>query len=253
MTKQQFIETIAKSAKTVCKERGYGYAQYATCCAQACCESGYGQSAIMANANAFFGIKATKSWVNAAKYGGKVYNAKTKECYDGKTYTSISACFRAYNSLDDSVRDYFDLIEGKRYAASLQASSVAEAIKIIHEGGYATSPTYQTTILNFYREINVLIDNVWNGVYNKEEDVKVYYPVLRRGFTGKNQAVKRLQKLLNKCGYGLAEDGIFGPLTDLAVRDYQSKNVDSNGAKLEVDGCVGPKTWSSLNKLEKGA
>ena len=150
MTKQQFIETIAKSAKTVCKERGYGYAQYATCCAQACCESGYGQSAIMANANAFFGIKATKSWVNAAKYGGKVYNAKTKECYDGSTYTSISACFRAYNSLDDSVRDYFDLIEGKRYAASLQASSVKDCIKIIHEGGYATSPTYQSTICNFY-------------------------------------------------------------------------------------------------------
>lgn len=243
MTKQQFIETIAKSAKTVCKERGYGYAQYATCCAQACCESGYGQSAIMANANAFFGIKATKSWVNAAKYGGKIYNAKTKECYDGSTYTSITACFRAYNSLDDSVRDYFDLIEGKRYAASLQASSVAEAIKIIHEGGYATSPTYQSTILNFYREINVMIDNVWNGVYNKEEDVKVYYPTIRMGTcAGKSQAVKTLQTKLNVFGYGLAVDGCWGPLTQAAVLDFQRKQ------KIDVDGIVGPITWARLQK-----
>lgn len=243
MTKQQFIETIAKSAKTVCKERGYGYAQYATCCAQACCESGYGQSAIMANANAFFGIKATKSWVNAAKYGGKVYNAKTKECYDGSTYTSIRACFRAYNSLDDSVRDYFDLIEGKRYAASLQASSVAEAIKIIHEGGYATSPTYQTTILNFYREINVLIDNVWNGVYNKDKDVKVYYPTIRMGTcAGKSQVVKTLQTMLNVFGYRLAVDGCWGPLTQAAVLDFQRKQ------KIDVDGIVGPITWARLQK-----
>lgn len=243
MTKQQFIETIAKSAKTVCKERGYGYAQYATCCAQACCESGYGQSAIMANANAFFGIKATKSWVNAAKYGGKVYNSKTKECYNGKTYTSISACFRAYNSLDDSVRDYFDLIEGKRYAASLKASTVAEAIKIIHEGGYATSPTYQSTILNFYREINVLIDNVWNGLYNKEEDVKVYYPTIRMGTcAGKSQTVKTLQTKLNVFGYGLAVDGCWGPLTQAAVLDFQRKQ------KIDVDGIVGPITWARLQK-----
>lgn len=243
MTKQQFIETIAKSAKVVCKERGYGYAQYATCCAQACCESGYGQSAIMANANAFFGIKATKSWVNAAKYGGKVYNAKTKECYDGATYTSITACFRAYNSLDDSVRDYFDLIECKRYAASLKASSVAEAIKIIHEGGYATSPTYQTTILNFYREINVLIDNVWNGVYNKKEDVKVYYPTIRMGTcAGKSQVVKTLQTMLNVFGYGLAVDGCWGPLTQAAVLNFQRKQ------KIGVDGIVGPITWARLQK-----
>lgn len=250
MTKQQFIETIAKSAKVVCKERGYGYAQYATCCAQACCESGYGQSAIMANANAFFGIKATKSWVNAAKYGGKVYNAKTKECYDGKTYTSISACFRAYNSLDDSVRDYFDLIEGKRYAASLQASSVKDCIKIIHEGGYATSPTYQSTICNFYNEIKQVIDNVWNGVYNKD-DTKVYYPTIRMGTcSSKSSVVKALQTMLNLFGYNLVVDGSWGPLTQAAVLDFQKNHKDYSGRQLTVDGCVGPLTWGALQKGE---
>lgn len=250
MTKQQFIETVAKSAKVVCKERGYGYAQYATCCSQACCESGYGRSAIMANANAFFGIKATKSWVNAVKYGGKVYNARTKECYNGKTYTSISACFRAYNSLDDSVRDYFDLIECKRYAASLQASSVKECIKIIHEGGYATSPTYQSTICNFYNEIKQVIDNVWNDVYNKD-DTKVYYPTIRMGTcSSRSSVVKTLQTLLNSFGYNLAVDGCWGPLTQAAVLDFQKNHKDYSGKQLAVDGCVGQLTWGALQKGE---
>ena len=143
---KQFINTIAPIAVKVCKERGYGNAQAWTCVAQACCESAYGTAAIMKNANAFFGIKASSGWVKAAKYGGKVYNTATKECYDGKTYTNINACFRAYNNMEDSVRDYFDLIEGARYKASLTKGTVLEAITCIKNGGYATSPVYISTI-----------------------------------------------------------------------------------------------------------
>lgn len=143
---KKFINTIAPIAVKVCKERGYGNAQAWTCVAQACCESAYGTATIMKNANAFFGIKASSGWVKAAKYGGKVYNAATKECYDGKTYTNINACFRAYNNMEDSVRDYFDLIEGARYKASLTKDTVLEAITCIKNGGYATSPVYISTI-----------------------------------------------------------------------------------------------------------
>lgn len=177
MTKNEFIKSIAENAKAVCKERGYGYAQYATCVAQACCESAYGQSAIMANANAYFGIKANKNWVNKGKYGGRVYNSKTKECYDGKNYTTITGCFRAYNNLTDSVRDYFDLLGGKRYAASLKAQSVEECITIIKNGGYATSPTYIQTILKFYNTVKSQIDKIWDG------SVAVSFPTVDKSKT----------------------------------------------------------------------
>ena len=63
-----FIDTVAPIAVKVCKERGYGNAQAWTCVAQACCESAFGTSKIMANANAFFGIKANKSWIQTARY-----------------------------------------------------------------------------------------------------------------------------------------------------------------------------------------
>lgn len=64
-------------------------------------------------------------------------------------------------------------------------------------------------------------------------------PVLGQGSEG--QSVTRLQALLNVAAQaGLVEDGIFGPLTDAAVRDFQTSR------DLLVDGIVGPQTWTAL-------
>jgi peptidoglycan hydrolase-like protein with peptidoglycan-binding domain len=65
-------------------------------------------------------------------------------------------------------------------------------------------------------------------------------PTRRFGSTG--PAVKELQERLNAQGATppLKVDGIFGPLTDAAVRGFQR----SRG--LSVDGVVGPKTWAAL-------
>lgn len=111
---------------------------------------GGGQSQIMMKANAIFGIKAFSNWK------GKVYNAKTKECYDGATYTNINACFRAYNSLAESISDYFDLIvKSERYRKACVASTPLECITAIKNGGYATSPTYINTIMSIINSNNL--------------------------------------------------------------------------------------------------
>lgn len=51
-----------------------------------------------------------------------------------------------------------------------------------------------------------------------------------------------IQTALNRHGYGLAVDGIWGPKSSNALADFQRKNG------LTVDRMVGPKTWDKLNR-----
>jgi peptidoglycan hydrolase-like protein with peptidoglycan-binding domain len=68
--------------------------------------------------------------------------------------------------------------------------------------------------------------------------------VLARGSEGED--VSRLQALLNvAAGAGLEEDGIFGPLTEAAVQDFQGSRA------LIVDGIVGSQTWSALLSVDR--
>lgn len=168
MTKQDFINQLGPIVVKVARERNLGNAQIWTCIAQACCESAFGTSKLMSNANAYFGIKATNSWIKNKKYGGLVYDANTKECYDGQTYTNIRACFRAYNSMEDSVRDYFDLLSLSRYRASLSKQTVLDCITDIKNGGYATAPNYISTIVNIYEQYKADIEK-----YNVESTTSV--------------------------------------------------------------------------------
>lgn len=196
MERINFIKTLAKYARKICQERGYGFPQYAVCVAQACLESAYGTSTLMKKANAYFGIKANKTWLNK---GGRIYNTKTKECYDGKTYTTITDSFRAYNSLEDSVKDYFDLISGKRYAKSLTAGTVKECITAIKEGGYATDPKYIDKIVSVYTSNKTAIDNVY---YNKETTKKkTVEEVAMDVIAGKYGCGATRQLLLQRHGY----------------------------------------------------
>ena len=155
MTKNEFLETVAKLVVEENNRRGKPLFP-SVIIAQAICESGWGQSQIMMKANAIFGIKATSNWK------GKVYNANTKECYDGVSYTNINACFRAYNNLQESISDYFDLItKAERYRKACVANSPLECITAIKNGGYATSPTYINTIMSIINSNNLTkYDNV---------------------------------------------------------------------------------------------
>ena len=64
------------------------------------------------------------------------------------------------------------------------------------------------------------------------------YPTLRRGNQGNK--VVLLQYLLNRYGYNLIPDGLFGGRTYNAVIDFQRRNG------LNVDGVVGNNTWNTL-------
>lgn len=64
-------------------------------------------------------------------------------------------------------------------------------------------------------------------------------PTLSLGATG--IAVRRLQRALRRTpNLGLTVDGIFGPLVEAAVKDFQQ------GAGLAVSGSVDAPTWNAL-------
>ena len=145
MNKKEFIENVASLVIAENEYRGNPLFS-SVVIAQACLETGYGKSSLMIKANAIFGIKATKTWQ------GKVYNSKTKECYDGVTYVTINDCFRAYDNFSESISDYFDLIcKNSRYKKAINSSSPEECIKAIKDGGYATDPKYVDSILKIIK------------------------------------------------------------------------------------------------------
>lgn len=198
MNKSEFILTIAPSVIAENQKRGNPLFP-SVVIAQAICESGWGGSQIMMKANAIFGIKAFSDWK------GKVYNSKTQECYDGSTYTNINACFRAYNSLEESISDYFDLItKTERYRKACVANSPLECITAIKNGGYATSPTYINTIMSIINSNNLTkydsVEDVENSVdnsiryivgknYTLQDDLNV------RSGAGTNYAIKKYDEL----------------------------------------------------------
>ena len=93
----------------------------------------------MMKANALFGIKAGSGWK------GKVYSSYTNEVYDGVECTEY-ATFRAYDSIEESIEDYYKLIKNN-YKKALNCDSQRETIEAIKKGGYATDPDYVSKIM----------------------------------------------------------------------------------------------------------
>lgn len=77
-----------------------------------------------------------------------------------------------------------------------------------------------------------------------QEEVKTPVPLTRLGDHG--LAVSIVQALLVAAGATLTADGGFGPATLQAVKDFQTR------AGLQVDGIVGPQTWTALAAVRHG-
>jgi peptidoglycan hydrolase FlgJ len=108
-------------------------------------ETGWGKGDIkMADGSAsfnLFGIKAGAGW------NGKVAEITTTEFVDGVAQKT-TARFRAYNSAEESFRDYARLInESPRYAqARLQTGSSVAYANGLQKAGYATDPAYASKL-----------------------------------------------------------------------------------------------------------
>src|SRR6476661_8715183 len=65
-------------------------------------------------------------------------------------------------------------------------------------------------------------------------------------WSNQSKDVEQLQRLLTDRGYAVEANGVFDESTLLALRAFQSQNLDQHGTPLRVDGILGPLTWWSL-------
>ena len=130
--------------------------------AQFLLESAYGQSELAQNANNCFGMKTTLSgntW-SGSTWNGDVYTKKTQE-FTGGQYITITADFRRYPCIEDSIADHSAYLIGAkngknlRYAGLEGETDYRKAITIIKNGGYATSPTYIDSVCKVIEQWNL--------------------------------------------------------------------------------------------------
>lgn len=140
--RDNFVQAHGSAAERVARDSGIP-ASYML--GQAGHETGWGKSEIRGDngSNSFnlFGIKATGNWK------GKVAEITTTEYVDGIP-RKVKAKFRAYDSYEDSFRDYARLItENPRYAQAVESTGNAKAYATaLQNAGYATDPLYASKL-----------------------------------------------------------------------------------------------------------
>lgn len=141
-SQSSFVERHTETAARIEKESGVP-ASYMV--GQAGLETGWGRSEIKVSGGQpsynLFGIKAGGNWK------GKVAEVTTTEYVNGVAQKQV-AKFRAYDSYDESFRDYARLItQSPRYAkVSEQTGSALAFANSLQKAGYATDPNYATKL-----------------------------------------------------------------------------------------------------------
>ena len=132
--------------------------------AQFILESGYGKSELGQNANNMFGMKKSLSgntWADSTWDGTSVYTKKTQEQNADGSYETITADFRKYPCVEDSVADHSAYLLGAKNGRSLRYKGIKgmtdykAVAQIIKDGGYATSLTYVEKLCNIIEKWNL--------------------------------------------------------------------------------------------------
>ncbi len=173
---QKFIKDIAGCIQKYAGQ--YGIKVHSPIIAQAILESGWGESRLAAEYHNYFGLKCGSRWT------GRSVNMKTQEEYKPGTLTTINDNFRAYDSMEDGVKGYFEFIQLARYQNLKGITDPKKYLRTIKDDGYATSSTY---VENTYRLVTQygLTEYDKEGTSMKTRNAVV---VLAQSWVGKNEA-----------------------------------------------------------------
>lgn len=126
--------------------------------AQAILESNWGKSELATNANNLFGIKASKDW------SGEKYSKKTNEQdKDGNVFV-VTADFRKYQSIKDSIIDHDNFFIStpwriKNYERVLKATNYKEQAQALQACGYATDTKYADKLIKIIERLGLQMED----------------------------------------------------------------------------------------------
>jgi len=146
-TNEEFIQVMAYYIRKYSAQ--YGIKVNSGILAQAILESNWGRSTLSAKYHNYFGLKAGPYWT------GRSVNMATQEEYVPGTYTNIRDNFRAFNSLEEGVRGYFEFTKFPNYAKIKTATTPEEYLTYIKQAGYATSSTYVQNTMRVVQTYNL--------------------------------------------------------------------------------------------------
>ena len=147
MTNQEFIDQIAGYVKKYAAI--FGICVHSPIIAQAILESGWGKSKLAATYHNYFGLKCGTKWT------GKSVNMNTQEEYEPGTLTTIVDNFRAFDSMEEGVKGYFEFIQLARYQNLKRITDPKTYLETIKADGYATSSTYVQNNMNVIEQYNL--------------------------------------------------------------------------------------------------
>ena len=159
LSHEAFIEYIGSLAKADMKKTGV---LASVTIAQAILESAWGQSELSLKANNLFGMKASLSgntW--DSDWDGQIYAKRSNEEDEDGNVTSVLSDFRAYDTVEASIKDHSDYLTGAKNGSSLRYDGLKnekdyrKAIQIIKDGGYATDSKYVDKVCNIIKENNL--------------------------------------------------------------------------------------------------
>lgn len=159
MSREEFVEYIGRLAAADMQTSGILASVTA---AQSILESGYGKSELALQALNLGGMKAELSgntWASA--WDGRVYIKDTAEQREDGSYYTITAAFRAYQSVAAYLADHSAYLagaragDGLRYAGVVGCRDYRRAFEIIKAGAYATSKDYVNNLCNVVERWNL--------------------------------------------------------------------------------------------------
>ena len=194
--------------------------------AQFILESGYGKSELAQQANNCFGMKKSLSgntWAGSVWDGKSIYTKKTKEQRSWGTET-VTAEFRKYACIEDSISDHSAYLTGARKGSALRyeglkgCTDYRKVAQIVKAGGYATSTAYVDKLCSIIEQWKLTQYDTDVALVEEEKPAAVKLPYLIR--VSKRIDIKRSASAsaatARKCPVGIytivAEQNGYGKL-----------------------------------------